>query len=864
MSLFLLRSPGGSLFPGILRIAASVTPEAAKAAETRASEAAELAKAALEGNEAPTLLPPLKSAAAVAASELNASPLFSRVAVAVPVGYTELLVFVHKVSRTKRREKRRRKRPRSERVFFSLSLSNCSLFFSTSFSPLLLSLQQAKAARVYKTLLSQGKALAEVTVGAVKDSICTAPLSSFELSLFSSAAFAQAAAAAGWHALNRSTFLSLDPIASCSSSSSSSSASSPGDCVIARVLDDGASAAAPDAMLMRCSVSVSRFRRASFAGGGYDGGSGGDNGDNEIDLSRISASVRGQVAYVMPTLEEVLLVDAVPRMEGDGVLVSAWAEAIGSGGRNKNGNGGHSTPACFSSFASSRFWLRAIPRIEVEDDCGDEEELSFATSHKGKREGKLVPPAALLAAPALSSLPLAAAGRAGGGGGGGGGGGTSLLGAFLSALISPAFSELWGGQPLAVEGTARLAPRPSAPLLGRPSFGAASAAQGAAAAGSTFAASFSWASSSTSSSAAVAASSASTPAAAPLPAAFPVDLGEYKVSPLPFDVPAEAVDPSTLLSAAAGDTGAPSSETTATGKRKPRRRAVEPSLALRFALAAAVKAAAAAAAETRQRREFQQRPMKAAAAAPTAPTASTQTSKPAKKKLGPMRLPVPSNLAAFRRKGVTLVGVRVGGFWGGIFAGGMSTKKGGGAGGKAPAGASKRKAPAAAAVVANDGGETSDAPAKKSMAPKRVAAVEDPAAVAAAVAKVRAALAAGEQATKLTNDELKAFLKSAGKTVGGNKAALIERALGVVGSGGGGGAGGGRDGGPAARAAAPAPAVPVEAAAAAAAAPDAVIEPRAPALEDAKPETALPPLPPPPPRPPPPPPQAALAPADVH
>ena len=163
-------------------------------------------------------------------------------------------------------------------------------------------------------------------------------------------------------------------------------------------------------------------------------------------------------------------------------------------------------------------------------------------------------------------------------------------------------------------------------------------------------------------------------------------------------------------------------------------------------------------------------------------------------------------------------------------------------------------------MVANDGGETSDAPAKKSMAPKRVAAVEDPAAVAAAVAKVRAALAAGEQATKLTNDELKAFLKSAGKTVGGNKAALIERALGVVGSGGGGGAGGGRDGGPAARAAAPAPAVPVEAAAAAAAAPDAVLEPRAPALEDAKPETALPPLP----RPPPPPPQAALAPADVH
>lgn len=127
MSLFLLRSPGGSLFPGILRIAASVTPEAAKAAETHASEAAELAKAALEGNEAPTLLPPLKSAAAVAASELNASPLFSRVAVAVPVGYTELLVFVHKVSRTKRREKRRRKRPRSERVFFSLSLSPTAL-----------------------------------------------------------------------------------------------------------------------------------------------------------------------------------------------------------------------------------------------------------------------------------------------------------------------------------------------------------------------------------------------------------------------------------------------------------------------------------------------------------------------------------------------------------------------------------------------------------------------------------------------------------------------------------------------------------------------------------------------------------------
>lgn len=100
MSLFLLllRSQGGSLFPGIIRIAASVTPEAAEAAEARAKEAAELAEAALKGNEAPSLLPPLKSAAAVAASKLNASPLLSRVSVAVPMGSTDLLVFVHKVS----------------------------------------------------------------------------------------------------------------------------------------------------------------------------------------------------------------------------------------------------------------------------------------------------------------------------------------------------------------------------------------------------------------------------------------------------------------------------------------------------------------------------------------------------------------------------------------------------------------------------------------------------------------------------------------------------------------------------------------------------------------------------------------------
>ena len=97
MSLLLLRSPGGSLFPGILRISAAVTLEAAEAAEARANEAAELARAALEGNEVPSLLPPLKSAAAVAAADLNASPLLSRVAVAVAVGSTDLLVFAHKV-----------------------------------------------------------------------------------------------------------------------------------------------------------------------------------------------------------------------------------------------------------------------------------------------------------------------------------------------------------------------------------------------------------------------------------------------------------------------------------------------------------------------------------------------------------------------------------------------------------------------------------------------------------------------------------------------------------------------------------------------------------------------------------------------
>ena len=371
-----------------------------------------------------------------------------------------------------------------------LSSSSCFAFLlRLAPSPSLFT--QAKAALVYKTLLSQGKAIAKVTVGAVKDSICPAPLSSFELSLFSSAAFARAAAAAGWRALNQSTFLSVDPLLPSDSSSSAPSPSFSGDCVVARVLDDGATAAAPDALLVRCRVSTSRLRRPSFLEGGDDGGGGGGGiGEGEIDLFKVSASVRGKVACVLPTLEEVLLVDAVPRVEGDDVLVSAWEEAVGAGGNGESSS-------CSSSFSSSPFWLRAIPRIEVEDDCGDGEELSFATSEKGKREGKLVPPAALLAAPARSSLPLAGASRAGGGGNGGVGVGGSnyLIGAFLSALASPAFSDLWGGQPLAFEGTARLIPRPPAPLFGRPSFGAG-AAKGAAAARSSFATSFSWVSSS--------------------------------------------------------------------------------------------------------------------------------------------------------------------------------------------------------------------------------------------------------------------------------------------------------------------------------------------------------------------------------
>ena len=254
-----------------------------------------------------------------------------------------------------------------------LSSSSCFAFLlRLAPSPSLFT--QAKAALVYKTLLSQGKAIAKVTVGAVKDSICPAPLSSFELSLFSSAAFARAAAAAGWRALNQSTFLSVDPLLPSDSSSSAPSPSFSGDCVVARVLDDGATAAAPDALLVRCRVSTSRLRRPSFLEGGDDGGGGGGGiGEGEIDLFKVSASVRGKVACVLPTLEEVLLVDAVPRVEGDDVLVSAWEEAVGAGGNGESSS-------CSSSFSSSPFWLRAIPRIEVEDDCGDGEELSFATS----------------------------------------------------------------------------------------------------------------------------------------------------------------------------------------------------------------------------------------------------------------------------------------------------------------------------------------------------------------------------------------------------------------------------------------------------------------------------------------------------
>lgn len=188
-------------------------------------------------------------------------------------------------------------------------------------------------------------------------------------------------------------------------------------------------AAAPDALLVRCRVSASRLRRASFDGDDNDG-EGDNSGENgEIDVSRISASVRGKVACVLPMLEEVLLVDAAPRMEGDDVLVSAWAEAVG-------GNSTSSSP-CSSSFSSSRFWLRAIPRIMIDDVCGDGEELIFATSEKGKRAGRLVPPAALLVSPALGSLPRGCQS--------GGGGDNFLLGAFLSALTSPSLSDLWGG-----------------------------------------------------------------------------------------------------------------------------------------------------------------------------------------------------------------------------------------------------------------------------------------------------------------------------------------------------------------------------------------------------------------------------------
>lgn len=102
--LLLLRSQGASLFPGLLRITASVTLEAVEAAEACAKEAADRAAAALDSSEVPSLLPPLKSPAAVAAAALNASQLLSGVAVAVPVGSTELLVFAHKV--TERREAR--------------------------------------------------------------------------------------------------------------------------------------------------------------------------------------------------------------------------------------------------------------------------------------------------------------------------------------------------------------------------------------------------------------------------------------------------------------------------------------------------------------------------------------------------------------------------------------------------------------------------------------------------------------------------------------------------------------------------------------------------------------------------------------
>ena len=820
MTHLLLRS-GASLFPGLLRISCSVTPEAAEAAEARVTKAEELAAAALK--EAPALLPPLKSAAAVAAASLNASELLSRVAVAVSVGSTDLLVFAHKVNEGEKR------------FFcfflFSSAVSHLSLTSSLpSFLPSSTSPIQSKAALVYKTLLSHGKTIASVSVGAVKDAISTAPLSSFELSLLSSAAFAQAAAVAGWFHLNQSTFLSVDPFDASSSTQT--------DCVVARVLDDGSTAAASDVMLVSCRVAASRLRRVAFDTGA------GDENEGNLDLAELSASVRGKIACVLPTLEEVLLVDAVPRMEGDQVLVEAWAEAVGE----------NFSTSSISSFSSSRFWLRAIPRIEVEDDCGDGEELLFATSEKGKREGKLVPPGALLASPAFL---------------GNGGNNNFLLGAFLSALTSSTFSELWGGKPLAVEGTARLVPRPPAAPFGRPPGMDAAAAAGG------FVASFSWAGAG----AAAASSGAPAPLAAAMSAAaFPVDLSEYKISPLVFDVPAEAAKPSELLASsgasAAGETETTAANAAALRERKSRRPVVEPSAALLSALAAAAEAAAAAAEESKQRRELQ---LKVASSTTTATMILTKQAPMKRKKLGSIRLPVSSGVYAFRRKRVVLKGVRASEFCGGMFAGGGggggaggAKKKGGvgGGGGKAPA-AAKRKAPAAAAggggegASANAAAPAAAAPAKKAKAPK---APEDPAAVAAAVAKLRAYFAAGEQA-KLTNDELKAFLKSSGKTVGGTKPALIERALGAIGGSGGGGGGAAAVEAAPAVAAAPAPAavvavveevaaapaapvptaVVVEAGAAISAAPEAVFEPGEPELEEAKPATAAaaaPPLPP--------------------
>ena len=111
--LLLLRA-GASLFPGLLRISASVTVESAEAVEARAKERADQAAAVVEGTGAPSLLPPSKPAAAVAAAQLNASQLLSRVAVAVAVGTTELLVFTHKV----RDERRKREREREGACFF--------------------------------------------------------------------------------------------------------------------------------------------------------------------------------------------------------------------------------------------------------------------------------------------------------------------------------------------------------------------------------------------------------------------------------------------------------------------------------------------------------------------------------------------------------------------------------------------------------------------------------------------------------------------------------------------------------------------------------------------------------------------------